>query len=31
VEELIGTLDVEERARAKNIGKSVETSSANVV
>jgi len=31
VEELIGTLDVEERARAKDVGKSVETSSANVV
>ena len=31
VEELIGTLDVEERARAKDNGKGVETSSANVV
>ena len=31
VEELIGTLDVEERARAKDNGKSVETSTANVV
>ena len=31
VEELIGTLDVEERARAKDIWKGVETSSANVV
>jgi len=31
VEELIGTIDVEEKARAKDIGKSVETSSANVV
>jgi len=31
VEELIGTLDIEERARAKDNGKGVETSSANVV
>jgi len=31
VEELIGTLDVEERARANDIGKGVETSSANMV
>jgi len=31
VEELIGTLDVEERARAKDIGKGVETSTTNVV
>ena len=31
VEELIGTLDVEERARAKDKGKSVEISTANVV
>jgi hypothetical protein len=31
VEELIGTLDVEERARAKDNRKGVETSSANVV
>ncbi|XP_066333793.1 uncharacterized protein [Miscanthus floridulus] len=31
VEELIGTLDVEERAIAKDNGKSVETSTANVV
>jgi hypothetical protein len=30
-EELIGTLDVEERARAKDTEKSVETSTANVV
>jgi hypothetical protein len=29
--ELIGTLDVEERARAKDRGKKVETSSANMV
>ena len=31
VEELIGTLDVEERARTKDSGKGVETSTANVV
>jgi hypothetical protein len=31
VEELIGTLDVEERARTKNNGKGVEISTANVV
>jgi hypothetical protein len=31
VEELIGTLDVEERARTKDNGKDVETSTANVV
>jgi hypothetical protein len=31
VEELIGTLDVEERARTKDNGKCVETSTANVV
>jgi hypothetical protein len=31
VEELIGTLDVDERARAKDNGKGVETSIANVV
>jgi len=31
VVELIGTLDAEERARAKDIGKSVETSFAHVV
>jgi len=31
VEELICTLDVEERARAKDIEKGVETSTANVV
>jgi hypothetical protein len=31
VEELIGTLDVVERARAKDNGKGVETSIANVV
>jgi hypothetical protein len=31
VEELIGTLDVEERARTKDNGKGVETSTANVV
>jgi hypothetical protein len=31
VAELIGTLDVEERARAKDKGKGVETSSANMV
>jgi hypothetical protein len=31
VEELIGTLDVEERARAKDNGKGVETSIVNVV
>jgi hypothetical protein len=31
VAELIGTLDVEERARAKDKGKEVETSSANMV
>ena len=31
VEELIGTLGVDERARVKDIGKGVETSSANVV
>jgi hypothetical protein len=31
VVELIGTLDVEERTRAKNKGKGVETSSANMV
>ncbi|XP_066334527.1 uncharacterized protein [Miscanthus floridulus] len=31
IEKLIGTLDVEERARAKDNGKSVETSTANVV
>ncbi|XP_066347833.1 uncharacterized protein [Miscanthus floridulus] len=31
VEELIGTLDVEERARAKDNGKSVKTSTANVI
>jgi hypothetical protein len=31
VEELIGTLDVEERARAKDNRKGVETSTANVV
>jgi len=31
VEELIGTLDVEERARAKDNGKGVEPSTANVV
>jgi hypothetical protein len=31
VEELIGTLDVEERARAKDNGKGIETSTANVV
>jgi hypothetical protein len=31
VEELIGTLDVEERVRAKDNGKGVETSTANVV
>jgi hypothetical protein len=31
VPELIDTLDVEERARAKDKGKGVETSSANIV
>jgi hypothetical protein len=31
VEELISTLDVEERARTKDSGKGVETSTANVV
>jgi hypothetical protein len=31
VEELIGTLDVEERARTKDNGKGVETSTANMV
>jgi hypothetical protein len=31
VVELIGTLDVEERARVKDKGKGVETSSANIV
>jgi hypothetical protein len=31
VEELISTLDVEERARTKDNGKGVETSTANVV
>ena len=31
MEELIGTLDIEERARTKNIGKGVETSTTNVV
>jgi hypothetical protein len=31
IEELIGTLDAEERARAKDNGKGVETSTANVV
>jgi hypothetical protein len=31
VEELIGTLDVEERARTKDNGKGVEISTANVV
>jgi len=31
VEDLIGTLDVEERAKAKDNGKDVETSTANVV
>jgi hypothetical protein len=31
VKELIGTLDVEERARTKDNGKGVETSTANVV
>ena len=31
MEELIGTLDVEKRARTKDSGKGVETSTANVV
>jgi hypothetical protein len=31
VVELIGTLDVEKRARAKDKGKGAETSSANIV
>jgi hypothetical protein len=31
VEELIGTLDVEERARTKDNGKGIETSTANMV
>jgi hypothetical protein len=31
VEELVGTLDVEERARTKDSGKGVETSTPNVV
>jgi hypothetical protein len=31
IEELIGTLDVEERTRAKDNGKGIETSIANVV